>query len=67
MARRTESPHLLQEIRKVQHRRRRRLVVFGCLSLTVVAGGAVAFSIARRSATPEPPTLPPSVDVAPKI
>ncbi|WP_445167840.1 cell wall synthesis protein CwsA [Mycolicibacterium sp. Dal123E01] len=66
MARRTE-PTLLHEIRKTQHRQRRRLVVFGFLSLAVVAGGAAAFSIARRSAAPEPSTLPPSVDVAPKI
>ena len=62
-----ELPQLLQEARKSQHRRRRRLFVFGFLGLAVVAGGAVAFSIARRSATPEPSALPPSVDVAPKI
>lgn len=62
-----ELPQVLQGVRKSQHRRRRRLFVFGFLGLAVVAGGAVAFSIARRSATPEPSTLPPSVDVAPKI
>jgi hypothetical protein len=62
-----ELPQLLQEARKSQHRRRRRLFVFGFLGLATVAGGAVAFSIARRSSTPEPSTLPPSVDVAPKI
>jgi hypothetical protein len=62
-----ELPQLLQEARASQHRRRRRLFVFGFLGLAVVAGGAVAFSIARRSAAPEPSTLPPSVDVAPKI
>jgi hypothetical protein len=62
-----ELPHLLQEVRKSQHRRRRRLLVFGFLGLTVVAGGAVAFTIARRSAAPEPSPLPPSVEVAPKI
>ncbi|BBY63954.1 cell wall synthesis protein CwsA [Mycolicibacterium helvum] len=62
-----ELPQLLAEARKSQHRRRRRLFVFGFLGLAVVAGGAVAFSIARRSATPEPSALPPSVDVAPKI
>jgi hypothetical protein len=62
-----ELPELLQEARKSQHRRRRRLFVFGFLGLTAVAGGAVAFTIARRSATPEPSTLPPSVEVEPKL
>lgn len=62
-----ELPQVLQEVRKSQHRRRRRLFVFGFLGLAVVAGGAVAFSIARRSATPEPSALPPSIDVSPKI
>ncbi|BBY58460.1 cell wall synthesis protein CwsA [Mycolicibacterium sarraceniae] len=60
-----ELPHVLAEIRRAQHRRR--LFIFGLLGMAVVAGGAVAFSITRRSATPEPSTLPPSVDVAPKI
>ena len=60
-----ELPQLLEETRKSPHRRRRRLFVF--LGLTVVAGGAVAFTIARRSSTPEPSALPPSVDIAPKI
>jgi Cell wall synthesis protein CwsA len=32
----------------------------------VLAGGAVAFSIVRRSMQPEPSPLPPSVDVSPK-
>jgi hypothetical protein len=62
-----ELPQLLQEARTSRHRRRRRLFVFGFLGFAVVAGGAVAFSIARRSAAPEPSALPPSVDVAPKI
>ena len=61
MGRRTE-PKLTS-----QHRRRRRLFVFGFLGLASVAGGAVAFSVARRSATPEPSALPPSVDTTPKI
>ncbi|WP_319428690.1 cell wall synthesis protein CwsA [Mycobacterium sp. RTGN5] len=61
-----ELPQLLQEARKSPHRRRRRLFVFGFLGLGL-AGGAVAFAISRRSATPEPSALPPSVDVAPKI
>ncbi|OYN78912.1 cell wall synthesis protein CwsA [Mycolicibacterium sphagni] len=62
-----ELPQVLADARKSKHRRRRRFFVFGLLGLAVVAGGAVAFSIARRSATPEPSALPPSVDVAPKI
>lgn len=62
-----ELPQLLQEARTTQHRRRRRLFVFGFLGLAVVAGGAVAFSISRRSSPPEPSPLPPSVDVTPKI
>jgi hypothetical protein len=61
-----EMPSMLQEARKAQHRRRRRLLVFGFLGLAT-AGGAVAVVIARRPTTPEPSTLPPSVDVAPKI
>jgi hypothetical protein len=62
-----ELPHMLHEVRRAQHRRRRRLALFGILGLTVVAGGAVAFSVARRSSVAEPSALPPSVDVAPKI
>jgi Cell wall synthesis protein CwsA len=62
-----ELPQVLHEVRKSQHRRRRRLFVFGFLGLATLAGGAVAFTIARRSATPEPSPLPPSVEVAPKL
>ncbi len=61
-----ELPQMLQDARKAQHRRRRRLFVFGFLGLATV-GGAVAFVIARRSSVPEPSALPPSVEVAPKI
>src|SRR6478735_9514481 len=43
-----ELPQVLQDVRKAQHRRRRRLFVFGLLGLAT-AGGAVAFVIARRS------------------
>lgn len=63
----TELPQALAEARKSPHRRRRRLVVFGFLGVAAVAGGAVAFTIARRSATPEPSSLPPSVEVTPKL
>ena len=61
-----ELPQMLQDVRKAKHRRRRRLFVFGFLGVAT-AGGAVAFVIARRSSTPEPSPLPPSVEVAPKI
>ncbi len=60
-------PQALQEARKAQHRRRRRLAIFGALGVATVVGGAVAFTIVRRSAQPEPSALPPSVEVAPKI
>lgn len=61
-----ELPAALQEARTAPHRRRRRLLVFGGLGLATVVGGAVAFSIVRRSMQPEPSALPPSVEVAPK-
>ncbi|AKK25384.1 cell wall synthesis protein CwsA [Mycobacterium sp. EPa45] len=61
-----ELPQMLAEARKAQHRRRRRLFVFGFLGLATV-GGVVAFVITRRSAAPEPSPLPPSVEVAPKL
>lgn len=60
-------PQALHDARKAQHRRRRRLAIFGTLGLATVVGGAVAFTIVRRSSQPEPSALPPSVDVAPKL
>ena len=59
-------PAALQEARNAAHRRHRRLWVFGALGLATAVGGAVAFSIVRRSMQPEPSALPPSVEVAPK-
>ena len=41
-------------------------LVLAAVGVVVLAGGAVAFSIIRRSTQPEPSPLPPSVDVAPK-
>ena len=61
-----ELPAALQDARKAANRRHRRLWVFGTLGLATVVGGAVAFSIVRRSMQPEPSPLPPSVEVAPK-
>ncbi len=61
-------PQALQEARK--SRRRRRALIFVALGVVTLAGGAVAFSIIRRSSAPEPSAAsqsrPPSVDVAPK-
>jgi Cell wall synthesis protein CwsA len=47
-------------------KRRRRPWVLAAVGAVVLAGGAVAFTIVRRSMQPEPSPLPPSVDVAPK-
>lgn len=59
-------PQAINDARKAQQRRRRRLWIFGGLGLATLAGGAVAFAVVRRSSQPEPSTLPPSVEVAPK-
>jgi hypothetical protein len=37
--------------------------VIAVVAVAVLAGGAAAFSIARRSMRQEPSSLPPSVDV----
>ncbi|MBN3511596.1 cell wall synthesis protein CwsA [Mycolicibacterium nivoides] len=60
-------PEVLQEAAAAPQpkRRRRRLVIAG-VAVAVLAGGAVTFSILRRSARPEPSPLPPSVEVSPK-
>jgi hypothetical protein len=42
------------------------VVIFAGLGVLMLAGGAVAFSIIRRSSRPEPSPRPPSVDVEPK-
>jgi hypothetical protein len=58
-------PQALQEARQPR-RGRRRLVVLTAIGVAALAGGAVAFSIIRRSMQPEPSPRPPSVEVAPK-
>ncbi|MBP3087103.1 cell wall synthesis protein CwsA [Mycolicibacterium fortuitum] len=60
-------PEVLQEAAADPEpkRRRRRLVIAG-IAAAVLAGGAVTFSIVRRSSRPEPSPLPPSVEVSPK-
>jgi Cell wall synthesis protein CwsA len=57
-------PQVIADARKPK--RRRRPWVLAAVGAVVLAGGAVAFTIVRRSMQPEPSPLPPSVDVAPK-
>ncbi|CAM4355687.1 Cell wall synthesis and cell shape protein A [Mycobacterium basiliense] len=56
-------PQVLQEARRKQRRGKRKWVIAGVATVVVLAGGAVAFSVVRRSARPEPSPRPPSVDV----
>jgi hypothetical protein len=57
-------PQVLQEARRPK--RRRRPWVLAAVGALALAGGAVAFSIVRRSSQPEPSPRPPSVEVEPK-
>ncbi len=57
-------PQRLQSARKPK--RRRRPLVLAAVGVAVLAGGAVTFSIVRRSTRPEPSPLPPSVEVEPR-
>jgi len=64
----TSLPQALQDARRAQ-RRSKRPLVFAGVAVAVLAGGAAAFSIVRRSvrAKPqEPQSRPPSVDVQPR-
>ena len=58
-------PAVIADARRPKRKRRRPLVL-AAVGAVVLAGGAVAFSIVRRSAQPEPSPLPPSVEVAPR-
>jgi hypothetical protein len=58
-------PEALQQARRSQRRGKRPWVIAG-VAAVVLAGGAVAFSIVRRSSQQEPSSLPPSVDVQPR-
>jgi tRNA A37 threonylcarbamoyltransferase TsaD len=57
-------PQVIADARRP--RRRRRPWVLAAVGAVVLAGGAAAFTIVRRSMQPEPSPLPPSVDVTPK-
>ena len=57
-------PQALQDARRPG--RRRRPLLLAAVGAVVLAGGAVAFSIVRRSSRPEPSPRPPSVDVPPR-
>ncbi|MEE3065956.1 MAG: cell wall synthesis protein CwsA [Actinomycetota bacterium] len=61
-------PEALQSARKSQRRRGKRPLLIAGVAVVVLAGGAAAFSIVRRSVnrdSPESPR-PPSVDVQPR-
>lgn len=61
-------PQALQDARRAQRRGKRPWVIAG-VAVAVLAGGAVSFSIVRRSvrAKPQDPqSRPPSVDVQPR-
>ena len=59
-------PGALQHARRAQRRGKRPLLIAG-VAVAVLAAGAAAFSIIRRSTQPEPSALPPSVEVEPRI
>ncbi|MBV8787652.1 MAG: cell wall synthesis protein CwsA [Mycobacterium sp.] len=58
-------PQALQDARRAQRRGKRPWVIAG-VAVAVLAGGAAAFSIVRRSTHEEPSPRPPSVDVQPR-
>ncbi|GJP27681.1 cell wall synthesis protein CwsA [Mycobacterium marinum] len=59
-------PQVIQEARRKRGRSKRPWVIAGAVTVVVVAGGAVAFTVVRRSSQPEPSPRPPSVDVQPR-
>ena len=61
----TNLPQALQDARKKQRHSKRPWVIAGTAA-AVLAAGAIAFSIVRRSMRPEPSPRPPSVDVQPR-
>jgi hypothetical protein len=61
----TGLPEALAHARRSQRRGKRPWLIAG-IAAAVLAGGAAAFSILRRSSRREPSALPPSVDVQPR-
>jgi hypothetical protein len=59
-------PQALQQARRSQRRSKRPLLLAGVV-VAVLAGGAAAFSIVRRSSRAEPSPRPPRVDVQPLL
>ena len=57
-------PEALEKARRA--RSRHQTLLLAGIGVAVLAGGAVAFAVIRRSSQPEPSLLPPSVEVAPK-
>jgi hypothetical protein len=57
-------PQALQDARRSKRRRRPLLLI--AVGAVMLAGGAVAFAIVRRSSQPKPSPRPPSVEVEPK-
>ncbi len=62
----TGLPETIEKARRSRAGSRRRPLLIAGIGVTVLAGGAVAFAIVRRSTQPEPSPLPPSVDVTPR-
>ena len=62
----TGLPEALQQARRAQRHGKRPLLIAG-VAVAVLAAGAAAFSIVRRSTQPEPSTLAPSDEVEPRI
>jgi Cell wall synthesis protein CwsA len=62
----TGLPEALQQARRAQRHGKRPLLIAG-VAVAVLAAGAAAFSMVRRSTRPEPSALPPSVEVDPQL
>jgi hypothetical protein len=61
----TGLPEALQQARRSRRHGKRPWLIAG-VAAVVLAGGAAAFSIVRRSSRQEPSPLPPSVEVQPR-
>jgi hypothetical protein len=61
----TSLPQAFQQARQSQRRSKRPWMIAG-IAVAALAGGAVAFSIVRRSSRPEPSPRPPSVEMQPR-